>query len=55
MSNTQSNKKTLSPEEHQDLLKTLKSRFEKNINHHKELLHIRGFTSLQNCLDIIPI
>ena len=31
------NKKKLSPEQHEKLLKTLKARFEKNMNHHKGL------------------
>jgi hypothetical protein len=34
MSNTKSNKKKLSPEQREDLLKTLKARFEKNKNRH---------------------
>lgn len=33
----QSNKKELSPEQHSALLKTLKARFEKNVNRHKSL------------------
>ena len=36
MSNSETNKK-LTQEQHQILLKTLKTRFEKNINHHKGL------------------
>lgn len=34
---TKSNKKELSPEQRQELLKTLKARFEKNMNRHKGL------------------
>jgi hypothetical protein len=35
MKNTNSNKKNLSPKQGEELLKTLKSRFEKNMNRHK--------------------
>src|SRR5213595_2842628 len=35
--NTKSNKKELSPEQRQELLRALKARFEKNMNHHKGL------------------
>lgn len=35
MGNTKSNKKKLSPEQTKELIKTLKSRFEKNMNRHK--------------------
>jgi hypothetical protein len=34
---TKRNKKKLSPEQREDLLRTLKARFEKNMNHHKGL------------------
>lgn len=37
MSNANSNKKKLSSKQHEDLLKTLKTRFEKNMNRHKGL------------------
>ena len=37
MNNINSNKKKLSPEQHEELLKTLKARFEKNMNRHKGL------------------
>ncbi len=37
MNNLDSNKNELSPEEREELLKTLKARFEKNINRHKAL------------------
>ena len=37
MSKINSNKKKLSPKEHEELLKTLKARFEKNMNRHKGL------------------
>jgi len=35
--NMDSNKKALSPEQRQELLRALKARFEKNMNHHKGL------------------
>src|SRR6266496_3644256 len=37
MSNIKSNKKNLSPEQREELLRTLKARFEKNMNRHKDL------------------
>ncbi|NMB63226.1 MAG: DUF4256 domain-containing protein [Chloroflexi bacterium] len=37
MNNTYSNKKELSPVQQEELLKTLKARFEKNMNRHKDL------------------
>lgn len=37
MSNTNSSKKKLSKEQHEELLKTVKARFEKNMNRHKGL------------------
>src|SRR5258708_24528409 len=37
MSNTNSNKKELSPEQREELLRALKARFEKNMNRHKGL------------------
>ena len=37
MNNINSNKKELSPEVHEELLRTLKTRFEKNMNRHKSL------------------
>src|SRR4029434_1174579 len=35
--NINSNEKGLSPEQHKELLRTLKARFEKNMNRHKDL------------------
>jgi hypothetical protein len=37
MNNMKSNKKKLSPEQHEELLNTLKVRFEKNMNRHKDI------------------
>jgi hypothetical protein len=37
MNNINSNKKELSPEQHEELLKALRTRFEKNMNRHKGL------------------
>src|SRR5215210_3363068 len=37
MSNINSNKKELSPEQREELLRALKTRFEKNMNRHKGL------------------
>ena len=37
MNNINSNKKELSPEQREELLRTLKGRFEKNTNRHKGL------------------
>jgi len=37
MKNTNSNKKELSPEQREELLRALKARFEKNMNRHKGL------------------
>src|ERR1700754_374125 len=37
MKNTTSNKKKLSPEQREELLRTLKARFEKNMNRHKSV------------------
>ena len=37
MKNTINNKKVLSPEQREEFLKTLKTRFEKNMNRHQEL------------------
>ena len=37
MNKTNSHKKELSPEQHEELLKTLKARFEKNMNRHEGL------------------
>ena len=37
MNNTNSNKKKLSPEQREELLRALKTRFEKNMNRHKGL------------------
>ena len=35
MNNSNGNKKELSPEQREELLRTLKARFEKNMNRHK--------------------
>jgi hypothetical protein len=37
MNNSKSNKKKLSPEQREELLRVLKARFEKNLNRHKDL------------------
>ena len=37
MNNINSNKKEMSPEQHEELLRALKARFEKNMNRHKNL------------------
>src|SRR5215470_17982780 len=37
MNNTSNNKKKLSPEQREELLKALKTRFEKNMNRHKDV------------------
>jgi len=37
MNNMNSNKKELSPEQHEELLRALKARFEKNMNRHQGL------------------
>jgi hypothetical protein len=41
MSNADSNKRELSPEQREALLTTLKARFEKNMNRHKRLIWIK--------------
>jgi len=50
MSNTKSNKKKLSPEQRDELLKTLKTRFEKNMNRHKGI----EWTKVQAKLEANP-
>jgi hypothetical protein len=47
MSNIKSNKKKLSPEQHEELLKLLKARFEKNMNRHKGLEWAKVQTKLE--------
>ena len=47
MSNIKSNKKKLSSEQRADLLKTLKARFEKNMNRHKGLEWVKVHAKLQ--------
>jgi len=47
MSNINSNKKVLTPENREELLRTLKTRFEKNMNRHKSL----EWTNVQAKLD----
>ena len=47
MSNIKSNKKKLSSEQREDLLKTLKARFEKNMNRHKGLEWAKVHAKLQ--------
>jgi len=47
MSNINSNKKVLTPENREELLRTLKTRFEKNMNRHKSL----EWTKVQAKLD----
>ena len=47
MSNIKSNKKKLSSEQREDLLKTLKARFEKNMNRHKGLEWVKVHAKLQ--------
>jgi hypothetical protein len=42
-----SNKKELSPEQHQELLRALKARFEKNMNRHKGLGWAQVLTKLE--------
>src|SRR3954451_11241198 len=47
MNNINSNKKKLSPEQHEELLRALKARFEKNMNRHKGLEWAKVQTKLQ--------
>jgi hypothetical protein len=47
MNNTNSNKKGLSPEQRDELLRTLKARFEKNMNRHKGLEWAKVLTKLK--------
>ena len=53
MNNINSNKKKLSPEQREELLKTLKARFEKNMNRHKGLewakVQAKLEANLKNC------
>jgi len=50
MSNSSGNKKPLSPEQREELLRTLKARFEKNMNRHKGL----EWTKVQGRLEANP-
>ncbi len=50
MNINKSNKKKLSPEQHKNLLKTLKARFEKNMNLHKGI----EWTNVQAKLEVNP-
>ena len=50
MNNTKGNKKKLSPEQREELLRTLKARFEKNMNRHKGL----KWAEVQTRLDANP-
>src|SRR6266496_4816194 len=50
MSNMKSNKKKLSPEQLEELLKALKVRFEKNMNRHKGFEWAKVQTKLEACL-----
>ena len=47
MGNINSNKKKLSPEQREGLLRALKARFEKNTNHHKGLVWAKVQTKLE--------
>jgi hypothetical protein len=47
MSNINSNKKELSPEQREELLTTLQTRFEKNMNRHKDLEWAKVQTKLE--------
>src|SRR6266576_2331555 len=47
MKNTNSNKKELSPEQREELLRALKARFEKNMNRHKGLQWAKVQTKLE--------
>ncbi len=51
MKNTNSNKKNLSPKLGEELLKTLKSRFEKNMNRHKGIEWTKVETKLKKSAD----
>ena len=42
MNNINSNKKELSPEQREELLRALKARFEKNMNRHEGLEWVKG-------------
>jgi hypothetical protein len=48
MNNTNSNKKELSPEQQKELLRTLKARFEKNMNRHKDLEWVKVQAKLED-------
>ena len=50
MSKINSNKKKLSPEQREELLKALKARFEKNMNRHKGLEWAKVQAKLEACL-----
>ena len=47
MNTTKSNKKKLAPEQREELLRTLKTRFEKNMNRHKGLEWDKVYAKLQ--------
>jgi hypothetical protein len=51
MGNTKSNKKNLSPKQIEELLKTLKTRFEKNMNRHKDIEWNKVETKLKKSSD----
>jgi len=51
MKKTNSNKKTLSPKQSEELLKTLKARFEKNKNRHKGIEWIKVEAKLKKSTD----
>jgi hypothetical protein len=50
MNNVNNNKTELSPEQHEELIRTLKARFEKNMNRHKDL----EWTKVQAKLEANP-
>ena len=50
MNNINSNKKKLSPEQCEELLRALKARFEKNMNRHKDLEWAKVHAKLEACL-----
>jgi hypothetical protein len=51
MSNINSNKKELSPEQHKELLSALQTRFEKNMNRHKDLSWVKVQAKLEANLE----
>ena len=48
MNNNRSNNKELAPEKHEELLSALKARFEKNMNHHKDLEWVKVHAKLES-------